>query len=133
MKRIIAISLLALIAIAVNARVTEINDVWDIEYTGKPIVIEAYASWCGPCKIYGPIFESMASKYDGQVEFFRVNVEDPDSEDFVYDYKINVVPTTIFLYEPRGDGYSHKKEKGLLSESELNEYIRETISMHHYK
>lgn len=111
-----------------RAKVLEINDIWDIEYNKRPMVIDAYASWCAPCRIYSPIFERLAREYDGIADFYRVNIDNPDAEDFVIRYEINSVPTTVFLWDPLGDAcVKSNVERGMMSYDELKFNIEQTI------
>jgi thiol-disulfide isomerase/thioredoxin len=46
------------------------------QHRGKPIVVNGWASWCGPCKLEFPIFRSVAQQLDGEVVFLGLNVSD---------------------------------------------------------
>ncbi len=129
MKRLLFL-VLPIVALSASAQnVIEIDDIWDIEYQNRPIVIDAYASWCQPCRIYSPIVERLAREYAGKVDFYKVDVDNPDAEDFVVRFEINSVPTTVFLWDPLGDATleSHV-ERGLMSYAELKQQIKEAIS-----
>ena len=39
-------------------------------------VIKFYANWCGPCKVYAKTFDKLAEKYEGQIEFMSINVDE---------------------------------------------------------
>lgn len=111
------------------AKVTDISDIWDIRYNNRPVVIEAYASWCQPCKVYGPIVERLSREYEGRVDFYKVNIDSPDAEDFVYRYEVTSVPLTVFLWDPQGDAtVKHSVERGLMGYDELKYYIEEALS-----
>lgn len=113
---------------SVFSEVTEIDDIWDIQYNHRPMVVEAYASWCAPCKVYGPIVERLSMEYDGKVDFYKVNVDNPDAADFIDRYEINSVPTTVFLWDPEGDAtVKHSVERGLIGYDELKYYIEKTL------
>lgn len=114
------------------AKVTEIDDIWDVKYNNLPIVIEAYASWCQPCRVYGPIVERLSREYEGRVDFYKVNIENPGAEEFVYRYDVSSVPLTVFLWDPQGDAtVKHSVERGLMGHDELKYYIEETLSKHY--
>lgn len=133
MKRIFAFLLIAFsLTMSAKAEVTEINDLCDIQYNYRPIIIDVYASWCSPCKMYSPIFERMAQRYSGRVDFYKVDVDDPDSEDFITRYNINSVPTTVILWDEDGDAtFSNHVESGLLREPQLELCIQYAIRYHY--
>ena len=111
-----------------GAKVTEIDDIWDIQYNNRPMVIEAYASWCQPCRIYSPIVERLSREYEGKVDFYKVDVDNPDAVDFIDRYEVNSVPLTVFLWDPLGDAtVKHSVQQGLMGYDELKYYIEETM------
>ncbi|KAK5975729.1 Thioredoxin-1, partial [Trichostrongylus colubriformis] len=64
------------------------------ESAGKLIVIDFYATWCGPCKIMGPKFTKMAGEFPSVV-FVKIDVD--ESEDIVSRFEVRVMPTFIFM------------------------------------
>ncbi len=79
-------------------RLTEAN--FD-EYLGKyPLVIvDFWAEWCMPCKVYAPLFEELAKRYSGRAVFAKVNVDENPS--IARRYSIMSIPTTIIFYKGR--------------------------------
>lgn len=61
----------------------------------KPAVIDFYASWCGPCKMLAPVLEELADEYSGQVDIYKVNVE--DEEELASLFGIRSVPSLLFI------------------------------------
>jgi cytochrome c biogenesis protein CcmG/thiol:disulfide interchange protein DsbE len=57
---------------------------------GHPVVVNQWASWCGPCRYEFPFFQSLASKYAGRVAFLGVNSQDArgDAEDFLREFPV---------------------------------------------
>ena len=60
---------------------------------GKPVLIDFYADWCGPCRLQTPIIEELARKMGDLVEVKKVNVD--DHMELANQYRIYVVPTLI--------------------------------------
>lgn len=61
----------------------------------KLVVIEFYASWCGPCKMVAPFFEKMAEDYINTVVFLKVDVD--ENEEVSKDFGISCMPLFIFM------------------------------------
>lgn len=60
----------------------------------NPVVVDFYADWCGPCKIFGPVFEEVAGDTDG-VDFYKVNVDDEGA--IAQKFGVRSIPTIIFF------------------------------------
>ena len=81
-------------------------------------VIKFYATWCGPCKIYGKTWDKVKPTYSDQVEFIDIDI-DKDTTGLAAKYKVQSVPTTVLIRE---DG-SEVSKTGRLSADELTELI----------
>ena len=75
----------------------EINDTnyKEILESGKPVVIDFWATWCGPCRSIAPIVEELATEYEGRAIIGKYNVEDGD--DLSVEYGIRSIPTLLFF------------------------------------
>lgn len=66
------------------------------EFLGdKPVVIDFYADWCGPCKMLAPVLEEVSEKYAGKVDIYKVNVE--QEEELSALFNIRSIPTLAFI------------------------------------
>lgn len=81
-------------------------------------VIKFYATWCGPCKVYGKTWDKVIPNYQDQIQVENVDI-DKDTAGLAAKYKIESVPTTVLIKE---DGTELKKT-GRLSADELTELI----------
>jgi thioredoxin 1 len=60
-----------------------------------PIVIKAYATWCGPCIQMTPVFQEVAKQFIGKVKFLELNVD--QARDLAINFGITSIPTIIFI------------------------------------
>ncbi|WP_320051455.1 thioredoxin [Segatella maculosa] len=60
-----------------------------------PLVVDLWATWCGPCRMVGPIISELAEEYDGKIVVGKCDVEEND--DVAADYGVRNIPTILFF------------------------------------
>jgi len=59
------------------------------------VMVDFWATWCGPCKIVAPVVEELAKEYEGKVTFAKVNTD--ENPDIASRYSIRGIPTLMFF------------------------------------
>ena len=93
------------------------NNLEELIASGKLVVIDFWAEWCGPCRMLTPIIEELAGEYENDVIIGKCNVD--DNNDVSMKYGIRNIPTVIFL---KG-GEVVDKQVGACSKAALAEKI----------
>jgi thioredoxin 1 len=93
-----------------------------LEKTHLVVVADFFATWCGPCKRFAPIFERSAKGFEGQVEFAMIDVDNADQ--LCEDLAITSVPTIVVF---KNGQVVDKHVGGFASEQELTKFIKDSI------
>ena len=71
------------------------GNIKEIINSGKPVVIDFWAEWCGPCRMVGPLVEELAKEYDGKVDIGKMDVD--ENSETPETYGIRNIPTILFF------------------------------------
>lgn len=89
--------------------------------SGKPVVIDFWATWCGPCIKLGPIVEELAEKYEGKAEIGKLNIDDND--EIAAEFMVRNIPTVLFFK----DGELKSRSVGLVKLTDLETKLAEIL------
>ena len=81
------------------------------------VLVDFFATWCGPCKMIAPVISEIAEKYNGKVKVGKVNVD--EENELAMRYQISSIPTLVLFKE----GKVVKTLIGLSSKSEIENMI----------
>ena len=93
--------------------ITEENFENEVLNSDKPVLVDFWAQWCGPCRMLGPIIEEIANDYEGKVKVGKVNVD--EQPNLASKYGIASIPTVIVFK----NGKPEKTLVGLRSKMKL--------------
>jgi thioredoxin 1 len=101
--------------------ITDASFEQDVLNNSKPVLIDFWAEWCGPCRALGPIFNEVAETHHDKVVFAKINID--ENQQTPAKYGVMSIPT-LMLFK---NGQVQATRMGLLSKSELSAFIDSNI------
>lgn len=102
--------------------ITKHNFKQEIEQSPKPVIIEVYGTWCGPCQHMAPLFEELEKEMNATHKFAKLNVD--ESREIVKDYGVTTIPSFLFIKDNALVG----KESGTMTKEDLKAKIEELLA-----
>ena len=94
-------------------RVINNDNIQEILASKVPVLVDFWATWCGPCRILSPTVDEVAKELEGKVVVAKCNVD--DCEDIAVQYGIRNIPTLLFFK----DGQLADRSVGVVSKQEI--------------
>ena len=94
----------------------------EVLQAAKPVLVDYWAEWCGPCKMIAPILDAVASAYDGKLQIAKMNVD--ENRDIPAKFGIRGIPT-LMLFK---GGQLAATKVGAMSKAQLTAFIDQQLA-----
>lgn len=98
------------------------TDTFDAAVQSGVTVVDFWADWCQPCKMFGPVFERVSKKFEGKAKFVKVNSD--DQYPLTEKHKVGSLPS-VLLFK---DGKYVDRKQGLVREADLEAWVHAALS-----
>jgi thioredoxin 1 len=100
---------------------TDDNFESEVLKSAKPVLVDFWAPWCGPCKAIGPIVEELAGQFKDNIKVMKLNVD--DNQKTAIHYAVRSIPTLLLFKE----GKVLDTIVGLVPKQRLEEFVKKSF------
>ncbi len=100
------------------SEVTKDNFASEVLEANLPVIVDFWAAWCGPCKMFSPIIDSLAAAHQGKFKVVKINVD--EQQELAAKYDIMSIPTVILFK----DGKDVDTQAGALPQHMLEQWLQ---------
>jgi thioredoxin 1 len=104
-----------------------VKDVGDADFDAEvlnsdmPVIVDIWAPWCGPCRMYSPIIDEVSKDYEGKVKFVKINAD--ENERAVMKFNVSSIPTTLLIQK----GQLKAMNVGAIPKESLKKWITKNM------
>jgi thioredoxin len=102
-------------------RIGEAQFAGEVEQATSPVVVDFYATWCGPCRMLSPRLDKLAEEFSRKIKFVKVNVD--EAQELAGRFRVEGIPT-LLLFK---NGKLEDRVTGLLPEAELRSRLKSLV------
>ena len=94
----------------------------EVLQSDKPVLVDFFADWCGPCKMIEPVVEQLAEELEGKAKVGKLNID--ENMDIAEKYRVMNIPTFLIFK----DGQEKERIVGAVSNNELKNKLEQTLA-----
>jgi thioredoxin len=94
-----------------------------VDQSKTPVVLDFWATWCAPCKVYSPVIAETSKSYAGKMVFYKVDVSDFSNDKIVQNYSIQSLPTVLVIVK----GQVVERWEGILKTKDLKSKLNQVL------